>query len=326
MIYHRTAEELSGGICYYVGSNNRGRIKRQVKLTDASKFAIETNSPGRIIIWPDQMLMGNVYDIVGYIRGNGSQNVIVGTMYYLTYGALGQRGMFPVTVELISDNSFDPINPESNSLLNRFISIGGKLSEWDQADYDKMVQQINQEEKKHINTTGFAFLSKQQKSESVTKIGSSKKLNDMSTKKLTEMTNEINRLKSHNDQLLSCLFGSNSMDIFIQNMEVSTAAAVVVQTIDNDLEKQMVHVLTHDKVETLFGDFYLPYITVPNFNNLYVYKFYNAANCDNTTFVKFNDASKIIEFVFNKHHTTYKFSPSTYDNICKIILSKCENN
>lgn len=119
-------------------------------LSSAEKYVLSKggrSSVGydRIVYWPDYRLVGPAVQIAEHIKKTGATHVIVGIIHYMTNGKIGNRGSLPITPQLIYDNSFDPLDTQSNIVLRQFISQGCELKAAVNDEYQTMVDELEKE-------------------------------------------------------------------------------------------------------------------------------------------------------------------------------------
>lgn len=112
---------FNGPILYWRSANLH---RSPLFLSNAAHF-VAINFPNQIgydrfVYWPDYQVTGTINDIVNRFRSAGINSVNIGTLYGMTQGQIGNlpQENIPLTPETVAANSFDPLNPVHQRILD----------------------------------------------------------------------------------------------------------------------------------------------------------------------------------------------------------------
>lgn len=139
--------------------------------------------------------------------------------------------------------------------------------------------------------------------------------------KLVENNNKLKNMLERMEPKLRSLayedfFGDTKalLNQTLYNLEVTDKLSLVLEVVDRNVADLKLHLSDEVCIEILLDKFPAPFVVVANFEHL---------NNNLMTFIKFDDANKIIEFYFEKHHTLYKFPTYLYYYTVETIKKKC---
>lgn len=80
---------------------------------------LDLSPENRFVYWPDYKVAGRIQDIAKFFISHSYPYVQVGELSRISNGELGTIGIFPVTPQLIRENSFDPLNAFHQNFIRR---------------------------------------------------------------------------------------------------------------------------------------------------------------------------------------------------------------